>query len=87
MQSVPITTNVVSSNPTQAIQHCVIKFVSNFKHRNTNQTFKFFFSFFFSFFFNNVISFIQMLATITTPKVQAPFWCFPVTAGSDYPGL
>ena len=28
---------------------------------------------FFSFFFNNVISFIQMLATINTPKVQAPF--------------
>ena len=25
------------------------------------------------FFFNNVISFIQMLATINTPKVQAPF--------------
>ena len=27
----------------------------------------------FFFFFNNVISFIQMLATINTPKVQAPF--------------
>ena len=25
------------------------------------------------FFFNNIISFIQMLATINTPKVQAPF--------------
>ena len=25
------------------------------------------------FFFNNVIYFIQMLATINTPKVQAPF--------------
>jgi hypothetical protein len=24
-------------------------------------------------FFNNIISFIQMLATINTPKVQAPF--------------
>ena len=29
--------------------------------------------FFFSIFFSNVISFIQMLATINTPKVQAPF--------------
>jgi hypothetical protein len=29
MQSVHITTNVVSSNPTQAIQHYVIKFVSD----------------------------------------------------------
>ena len=29
--------------------------------------------FFSIFFFNNVISFIQMLATINTPKVQAPF--------------
>ena len=28
MQSVPITTNVVSSNPAEAIQHYVIKFVS-----------------------------------------------------------
>jgi hypothetical protein len=27
----------------------------------------------FFFFFNNVIYFIQMLATINTPKVQAPF--------------
>jgi hypothetical protein len=31
MQSVPITTNVVSSNPTQAIQHYVIKFVSDLR--------------------------------------------------------
>ena len=31
------------------------------------------FFFFFLFFFNNVIYFIQMLATIDTPKVQAPF--------------
>jgi hypothetical protein len=30
-------------------------------------------TFFFFFFFNNVIYFIQMLATINTPKVQAPF--------------
>jgi hypothetical protein len=30
MQSVPITTNVVSLNPTQAIQHYVIKFVSDY---------------------------------------------------------
>jgi hypothetical protein len=29
MQSVPITTNVVSANPTQAMQHYVIKFVSD----------------------------------------------------------
>ena len=33
MQSVPITTNVVSLNPTQGevytIQHCVIKYVSD----------------------------------------------------------
>jgi hypothetical protein len=29
MQSGPITTNFVSLNPTQAIQHYVIKFVSN----------------------------------------------------------
>jgi hypothetical protein len=29
MQSVPITNNVVSSNPTQAIQHYVINFVSD----------------------------------------------------------
>ena len=29
MQSVHITTNVVSSNPTQTIQHYVIKFVSD----------------------------------------------------------
>ena len=28
MQSIPITTNVVSSNPAQAVQHYVIKFVS-----------------------------------------------------------
>jgi hypothetical protein len=28
MQSVPITTNVVSLNPAQAIQHYVIKFVA-----------------------------------------------------------
>jgi hypothetical protein len=28
MQSVPITANVVNLNPTQAIQHYVIKFVS-----------------------------------------------------------
>ena len=28
-QSVPITTNVVASDPTQSIQHYVIKFVSN----------------------------------------------------------
>ena len=28
-----------------------------------------------------------MLAIINTPKVQAPFWCFPVTSCSDYPGL
>jgi hypothetical protein len=31
MQSVPITTNVVSSNPTQEIQHYVIKFVSDLR--------------------------------------------------------
>jgi hypothetical protein len=34
MQSVPITTNIVSLNPTQAvysIQHYVIKFVSNMR--------------------------------------------------------
>jgi hypothetical protein len=31
MQSVPITTNVVSSNPTQAKQHYVIKFVSDLR--------------------------------------------------------
>ena len=31
MQSVPITTNVVRSNPTQAIQHYVIKFVSDLR--------------------------------------------------------
>jgi hypothetical protein len=31
MQSVPITTNVVSINPTQAIQHYVIKFVSDLR--------------------------------------------------------
>jgi hypothetical protein len=31
MQAVPITTNVVSSNPTQAIQHYVIKFVSDLR--------------------------------------------------------
>jgi hypothetical protein len=31
MQSVPITTNVVSSNPTQAIQHYKIKFVSDLR--------------------------------------------------------
>jgi hypothetical protein len=31
MQSVPITTNVVSSNPTQAMQHYVIKFVSDLR--------------------------------------------------------
>ena len=29
MQSVPITTNVVSSNPAQAMQHYVIKLVSD----------------------------------------------------------
>jgi len=29
MQSVPITTKVVGSNPAQAIQHYVIKFVSD----------------------------------------------------------
>jgi hypothetical protein len=29
MQSVPITTNVGSSNPVQAIQHYVMKFVSD----------------------------------------------------------
>jgi len=32
MQSVPITTNVVRSNPAQAIQHNVIKFVSDLRH-------------------------------------------------------
>ena len=31
MQSVLITSNVVSSNPTQAIQHYVIKFVSDLR--------------------------------------------------------
>ena len=31
MQSVPITTNVVSLNPTQAKQHYVIKFVSDLR--------------------------------------------------------
>ena len=31
MQPVPITTNVVSSNPAQAIQHYVIKFVSDLR--------------------------------------------------------
>ena len=31
MQSVHITTNVVSSNPAQAIQHYVIKFVSDLR--------------------------------------------------------
>jgi hypothetical protein len=31
MQSVSITTNVVSSNPTQAIQHYLIKFVSDLR--------------------------------------------------------
>jgi hypothetical protein len=31
MQPVPITTNVVSSNPTQAIQHSAIKFVSDLR--------------------------------------------------------
>ena len=31
MQSVPITTNVVSSNPALAIQHYVIKFVSDLR--------------------------------------------------------
>ena len=31
MQSVPIITNVVSSNPTQAIQHYVIKFVNDLR--------------------------------------------------------
>ena len=32
MQSVPITNNVVSLNPTQAIQHYVMKFVSDLQH-------------------------------------------------------
>jgi hypothetical protein len=31
MQSVPITSNVVSSNPTQVIQHYIIKFVSDLR--------------------------------------------------------
>ena len=31
MQSVPITYNVVSSNPAQAIQHYMIKFVCDFR--------------------------------------------------------
>ena len=31
MHSVPITTDVLSSNPTQAIQHHVIKFVSDLR--------------------------------------------------------
>jgi len=31
MQSLPITTNVVSSNPAPAIQHYVIKFVSDLR--------------------------------------------------------
>jgi hypothetical protein len=31
IQSVPIATKVVSSNPTQAIQHYVIKFVSDLR--------------------------------------------------------
>jgi hypothetical protein len=31
MQSVPITTNVVSSNPSRAIQHYVMKFVNNLR--------------------------------------------------------
>ena len=31
MLSVPITTNVVSSNPAQAIQHCMINFVSDLR--------------------------------------------------------
>jgi len=31
LQSVHITTNVVSSNPTQAIQHYVMKFVSDLR--------------------------------------------------------
>ena len=31
VQSVPITTNVASSNPSQAIPHYVIKFVSDFR--------------------------------------------------------
>jgi len=30
--AVPITTNVVNSNPTQAIQHYVIEFVSDLRH-------------------------------------------------------
>ena len=38
-------------------------------------------------FFYNVISFIQTLATINTPKVQAPFGVSPLHSGSDYPGL
>jgi hypothetical protein len=40
---------------------------------SSNSSYKTELSFFFSFSFNNVISFIQMLATINTPKVQAPF--------------
>ena len=32
MQSVPITTNVVRSNPTQTIQQYVIKFISDLRH-------------------------------------------------------
>jgi hypothetical protein len=31
MQSVPVTNTVASSNPTQAIQHYVIKFVSDLR--------------------------------------------------------
>ena len=31
MQSVPITINVACSNPAQAIQHCLIKFVSDLR--------------------------------------------------------
>ena len=31
MQSVPMTTNVVSSNPTLALQHYVIKFVNDLR--------------------------------------------------------
>ena len=44
MQSLPITTDIVSLNPTQAIQHYVIKFVSELRQVSGFLLVLFFFS-------------------------------------------
>jgi hypothetical protein len=80
MQSVPITINIVSLNPTQAIQHYLIKFVSDLVYIRANpySTYNFIFCYskgirarVFNATFNN-ISVVTWQAVLLVEKIRVP---------------